>query len=227
MVVIRNIFITILSGYMFSACSPTLPVWQHDARVVFERVRIQGAERFMPDEFKNFKETLSKGEDLLLENESEEADKFFHLAWTKGNLLELHLAAEKSRLAEADRQRSEAVERERQNALQAEQMRLSRLNEEAAKITEIEIKNDKTGQKNEKTLPPYHTVMRGETLPQIAARSDIYNDQALWPLIYRANRDQIRDPAHIWPGQSLRIPRNLSREEIAEARRYGQERPIR
>jgi nucleoid-associated protein YgaU len=69
--------------------------------------------------------------------------------------------------------------------------------------------------------------MRGETLPQIAAQSDVYNDLTVWPLLYRANRDQIRDPGHIWPGQVLRIPRNLSREEIAEARRYSQDKPLR
>jgi nucleoid-associated protein YgaU len=88
-------------------------------------------------------------------------------------------------------------------------------------------KAEKTGQNKEKPLPVYHTVMHGETLPQIAARPDVYNDLALWPLLYRANRDQIRDPGHIQPGQVLRIPRNMSREETAEARRYGLEKPLR
>jgi len=204
-----------------------MPPWRNDARMVFERDRDNGAASLLPAEFKNIEETLSKGEALMLENDSKKADECFHLAWTKGKLLELNLSVAKSRLAEVGRQNAEAAERDRQNALKAEPLRLSRTNSEPAESTGAELRSDSNKQKSEKTLPPYHTVIRGETLPQIAARADVYNEQMLWPLIYRANRDQIRNPAHIWPGQILRIPRNLSREEIAEARRYSQEKPIR
>ena len=54
-------------------------------------------------------------------------------------------------------------------------------------------------------------------MPQIAARPEIYNEAGLWPLIYRANRDQVRDPYQLWPGQVLKIPRSYSREEAVEA----------
>jgi nucleoid-associated protein YgaU len=66
-----------------------------------------------------------------------------------------------------------------------------------------------------------YTVRRGETLPQIAARTEIYNDATLWPLIYRANRDQIRNPKQLWPGQALKIPRHFSRDEAIEAKRFS------
>lgn len=171
------------------------------------------------------------GDALLLEDESEEADNYFHLAWTKGKILEMNLAAEKLLLSETARLKSEAEERERQRerqkVLQEEQRRLMQENTQAAESAAHEKKIERPRSSKEKPLPVYHTVMRGETLPQIAAQSDVYNDLTLWPLLYRANRDQIRDPGHIWPGQVLRIPRNLSREEIAEARRYSQEKPLR
>ena len=70
-------------------------------------------------------------------------------------------------------------------------------------------------------LPTSYTVRRGETLPQISARTEIYNDSTLWPIIYRANRDQIRDPKRLWPGQVFVIPRNFTRAEADEARRYS------
>jgi len=49
-----------------------------------------------------------------------------------------------------------------------------------------------------------HVVRAGETLATIA-RSEL-GDIALWPVIYRANRDRIKDPARIYPGQRLTIP---------------------
>src|SRR6185369_14849460 len=72
-----------------------------------------------------------------------------------------------------------------------------------------------------------HTVKRGETLPQIAALAEVYGDASLWPLIYKSNRDQISNPAVLWPGQVLRIPRNSDRNDINEARRFSSERSLR
>jgi nucleoid-associated protein YgaU len=67
------------------------------------------------------------------------------------------------------------------------------------------------------SLPQQYTVNDGENLWHIAARRDIYADAFLWPILYRANRDQIRDPRQIYPGQVLDIPRNLSEKEKEEA----------
>ena len=61
-------------------------------------------------------------------------------------------------------------------------------------------------------------VKAGETLSDIAARQEVYGDALLWPLVYRANRDQIKDPQQIFPGQSLTIPRDKTAEEKESAR---------
>jgi len=49
-----------------------------------------------------------------------------------------------------------------------------------------------------------HVVQPGESLWRIAATA--IGDPALWPLLYRANRDQIKDPSLLYPGQRLTIP---------------------
>jgi nucleoid-associated protein YgaU len=141
----------------------------------------------------------------------------------------MNLVAEQLSMANLAGLKAEAEqrERERQKALLEAQNRLLKEQAAAAESSEHGKKAERNGHGREKSLPVYHTVMRGETLPQIAGEPEAYNDQTLWPLLYRANRDQIRDPGHIRPGQVLRIPRNVSREEIAEARRYGQEKPLR
>lgn len=61
-------------------------------------------------------------------------------------------------------------------------------------------------------------VREGETLSDISSREEVYGDSLLWPLVYRANRDQIKDPMQIFPGQVLVIPRDKTDEEKRSAR---------
>jgi LysM repeat protein len=65
--------------------------------------------------------------------------------------------------------------------------------------------------------PDRYTVVRGDTLWGISAREDLYNNALLWPIIYKANREQIRNPDRIFPRQVLAIPRDYSQEEAAAA----------
>jgi nucleoid-associated protein YgaU len=63
-----------------------------------------------------------------------------------------------------------------------------------------------------------HVVEPGESLWSIAARADVYGDPYLWPLIYKFNRDQIQNPARIYPRQRLVIPIRLDAEAREAAR---------
>jgi len=49
-----------------------------------------------------------------------------------------------------------------------------------------------------------HVVRPGESLATIAKAE--FGDTAFWEALYRANRDRIKDPARIYPGQELTIP---------------------
>ncbi len=63
--------------------------------------------------------------------------------------------------------------------------------------------DDKTPAQNN----PYtqtHVVAAGETLGKIAQK--YYGDAALYKQIFDANRDVLKDPNKIFPGQKLRIP---------------------
>jgi len=73
----------------------------------------------------------------------------------------------------------------------------------------------------EKRFPSSYTVRAGDKLRIIASRREIYNDLHQWPLIYKANRDQIRDPHMLFVGQQLVIPRNVTIEEVREARKQA------
>lgn len=51
-----------------------------------------------------------------------------------------------------------------------------------------------------------YTVVSGDSLSRIAKRE--YGDAAKWHAIYEANRDTIKDPDLIHPGQVLTLPPN-------------------
>lgn len=58
-------------------------------------------------------------------------------------------------------------------------------------------------------LPRAYTVVKDDWLMKIARKPRIYGDGYQWPRIYRKNKDQIKDPDLIYPGQVFLIPRGL------------------
>ncbi len=73
-------------------------------------------------------------------------------------------------------------------------------------------------------LPDNYTVVRGDNLWNISGKSDIYADPYQWPLIFKANRSQIKDPDLIHPGQNFAIDRNASSSEIDAAINHARTR---
>jgi nucleoid-associated protein YgaU len=49
-----------------------------------------------------------------------------------------------------------------------------------------------------------HEVKKGDTLSAIA--KEYYGKASDYPKIFEANRDQLKDPDKIFPGQKLKIP---------------------
>lgn len=57
--------------------------------------------------------------------------------------------------------------------------------------------------RDEHTLQSY-TVEKGDSLSKIAKR--VYGKASYWRQIYEANKDNIKDPDLIYPGQVIRLP---------------------
>lgn len=68
------------------------------------------------------------------------------------------------------------------------------------------------------------TVVEGNNLWAIACKEEVYNVPEQWPLIYKANLDQIRDADLIYPGQVLAIPRDMSQGDIDGAIKHAKTR---
>lgn len=60
-----------------------------------------------------------------------------------------------------------------------------------------------------------YTVVRGDHLWGIARKPEHYGNGFAWPMIYRANRDKIKNPDLIYPKQVFSIPK-LTEEEKAK-----------
>ncbi len=57
-----------------------------------------------------------------------------------------------------------------------------------------------------------YKVVRGDHLWGIAKKKEHYGNGFAWPIIYKANRDQIKDPDLIYPDQVFKVP-PLTQEE--------------
>jgi len=221
--------IALFAACWLSACASAPLRFKGEAATTLERVKREGGETLLPSEYRSMVEVYRQGEARLRADEQEEAEEFFQLALLKGELLQREVRELKARAQEAERVALAKQKAEEERRAQEEVSRQAQAKAEAlaqAQKEAGEAVHKKAKPPREHLLVNSYTVSRGESLPFISSKAEVYGDRNLWPLIYRANRDQISDPRHIWPGQFLRIPRNLGREDIAEARRYAQERPL-
>ena len=99
--------------------------------------------------------------------------------------------------------------------------------EPATELEEAESVVEEVEVVEEVPVIDHHVVKKGECLWWIAEYEDIYNDPFMWPLIYDANKDKIKNPDLIYPGQEFSIPRaGYSMEEVQDARKSaGAPRP--
>lgn len=217
----------IAACYLLTGCSTPAPIWRDSASIAVEELGRQEAAKLFPQEYYSLLEVFEHGEAVLhVHNNHHEADAFYQLALQKSAVLrkELQISRERQAAAEAERTaRAEAARIVREaaeaEARMAEQERVN--NEALARARNAAAARARQVPEPPPYMPSVYTVRRGETLPQIAARTEIYDDASLWPIIYRANRDQIRNPRQLWPGQKLKIPRNFSRDDVSEAKRYS------
>lgn len=96
----------------------------------------------------------------------------------------------------------------------------------AKKVETTEVPKEAPVEKVEKPMASDHyTVVSKDTLWGIAGKSSIYSDAFEWPLIFKANRDEIKDPDLIYPKQDFKIEKGLSSEEVSHARSLASKTP--
>jgi nucleoid-associated protein YgaU len=192
-----------------------MPIERNLARAAVHDANLAGADKMAVEEFHEAGLALKKGEALLKEGDQEAAIVTLDVAITKAHQAEVTAYIRTLNLAE---NRIRQLESQKNTLLKA--WRAAIADHEAS----IDFTNEEESQPN--NIPTSYTVTEGENLFAIASRKKIYGDPLLWPLIYKANRDQIKNPQQIYPGQRLTIPRGVTDLEMEEARNTARESTI-
>ena len=107
--------------------------------------------------------------------------------------------------------RKEGPKADRQKDLNALKMnKISALPEFFDKV-QNQMQRDLDSWVEEPTVKNYE-VVKGDCLWRIAKKPEHYGNGFAWPVIYKANRDEIKNPDLIYPKQIFKIP-NLTEEE--------------
>jgi nucleoid-associated protein YgaU len=69
-----------------------------------------------------------------------------------------------------------------------------------------------------------YSVVRGDNLWDISGKENVYANSYQWPLIYKTNRDKIKDADLIYPGQVFDIDQNASASDIDAAINHAKTR---
>jgi len=202
---LRRLHWLLLGIVLLAGCAKP-PLQQLDAaEYLVARAYAQQASLYATDEYQAAFAALEDGRRLIDAKNYPAADAA--LTFARQHALRAHKAAE------ATRARLTAEE----EARKAEEEAHRKAEEEARRKAEEEARL-----KAERILSEYR-VGNSDTLASIAALTGVYSDPWLWPLLYQANRDQIKDPAAIYSGQTLKIPRNLPAGELEAARQKARE----
>ncbi|MDX2478945.1 MAG: LysM peptidoglycan-binding domain-containing protein [Desulfuromusa sp.] len=232
----KRLLLIVMLVVLSSGCAQPPVQGLENAQSVVAHAYAAGAAQYAPGEYQLANSALQAAELQVKNKEYRRASLTLELARRySAEALKLTIAR-KEQLA-AEQKEIVAEQQLEELAKQREMKRLAELKEQQERKKKVVIKPEpnKTAPVApvivEKTPPALIKpelidnveVKPGENLATIAARVEVYDDALLWPLIYKANRDQIKDPKEIFSGQILMIPRDKNRDETEAARHEAQE----
>ncbi len=106
------------------------------------------------------------------------------------------------------------VEKERiQNEINATDSEIQKIKQDTANIRQYTAEEKQMLEDFDK-VPKNYVVKSGDWLSKLAEYPEVYGkgNYWKWPVIYRANRDQIKNYDLIYPGQDFVVPRLLPTE---------------
>ncbi len=214
-----------------AACAKPPVAEMTDAKDVVARAYAAGAVDFAPGEYQLASSALQAAEQQINDHEYRQAARTLELVKRyAGEALSLtetakaKIAAEQATAAELKRRAELKKQQELKRQAELRKQQELKQQQELKKKKKAPVAQKKTVPvKKKPVLVGKVEVQAGENLAQIAARKEVYGDPYLWPLIYKANRDQIKDPTKIFTGQVFVVPRDKNRDDAEAARREARE----
>jgi len=213
-----------------------------DVQSVVTHAYGSGAAHYAPGEYQLAISALQAAEQQLADGEARKAQNTLELARRYASeairitlkrkqqiLAEQQRQAEIERRAELEQERLQELEQQAELELKRElEATRARQAEQQAKREQAEQQRKEAALKKapepqKPRLVAEIEVRAGDNLARIAAKPAVFADRLLWPLIYKANRDQIKDPQKIFAGQVLVVPRDQTAEEKQAARKEARE----
>jgi len=139
------------------------------------------------------------------------------VAMAQAAIADARAATEEAKAAGAEWRDTEALIQEAEAALEAgDTGKAIQLAEQARRQAENALAQmqEKDSQMN---MMGQYTVVPGDSLWAISGKSEIYGNPYQWPLIYKANRDKIKDADLIYPGQEFAIDQSASAADVDAA----------
>jgi nucleoid-associated protein YgaU len=221
---VRWLYRLLLGTVLLAGCAAKPPVQQLDAaEYLLARAYAHQAPQYATEEYHAAYAALEDARHLISAGSYPAAEAA--LTFARKHALQAYDVAEvtRERLAAEEEARRKAEEEARRKAEEEARRKAA---EEARRKAEEEARRkaaDEARRANEVRMLTEYQVGSGDTLASIAALAGVYRDPWLWPLLYQANRDQIKDPTLIYLGQTLGIPRNLSAAELEDARQRARD----
>ncbi|MGK2944999.1 MAG: LysM peptidoglycan-binding domain-containing protein [Desulfuromonadales bacterium] len=212
--------IFLITTALLSACAKP-PYQELDAaEYMVGRAYAMQAMEFAPTEFQSAKDALADARKALQKADYGEAL----------DSLEFSLKHSRRALVLTEESKAKRAREEAQRALEEEKARQATLEKTPPQEVKPQVQPPppppKPAPKQKATPLTSYIVSEGETLWTISVQPQVYNEGLLWPLLYQANRDQIKDPRQIFPGQTLSIRRDMTEKEIDDARQRARESDI-
>lgn len=238
---IRFLFIIGIAVAVLAGCAKPPLAELETARYLVHHAAEVGAADWSPGEYELARDALAAAEQQMARQQYRTAARTISLAQRYAEAARIESEQAVVRLAELERQRAEKANRQQEQfqrelaeklemAQRQRELEQSRQHEEARQAAARAASATTAATPQIPSPPPVepvrverYEVRAGQNLAEIASLPEVYGDGLLWPLIYRANRDQIKTPREIAPGQVLDIPRDKNNEELEAARREALE----
>lgn len=221
---LRCCLIFIMTALLLSACAKPPHQKLAAAEYMVGRAYAKQAPEFAPAEYQAARTALNDARLSMQKSDYGDArDSLdFALQHARRAVVQAEEGQARKRLRE-EQERARVEEEARQAAQQEQENKQDSLAEKKPPAVQ-----PKPAVKAKPKIVPVndYTVGAGENLWTISAKPEVYNEGLLWPLLYQANRDQIKDPRQIFPGQSLSIRRDMTEADLEDARQKARESDI-